>query len=223
MNGIEGKLNIGKFINRIIFYIIGLFFIAIGVAFSVNSQLGVSPVNSLPYVISEITGKDLGTMVIVVFSIYILIQILLLRKEFKWINLTQLVFSTIFGYFVDFTKHIVGDFAIPTYLGKLTMLAISIVFIAIGVCIYVNTYLVNMPMEGMTAAVQKKVFKNKSFSDVKVIMDCLAVFIGIILSFTFLGRLVGIREGTILSAVLVGKVMKPIQKLIIPTIEKFCF
>jgi len=219
----EGELNIGKLLNRIIFYIIGLFFIAIGVAFSVNSQLGVSPVNSLPYVISVITGKDLGTMVIVVFSSYIFVQILLLRKEFKWINLTQLVFSTIFGYFVDFAKYIVGDFAIPTYFGKLIMLAISIVLIAIGICIYVNTYLVNMPMEGMTAAVQKKIFKNKSFSDVKVIMDCLVVSIGIVLSFLFLGKIEGIREGTVLCAILVGKVMKPIQKIIVPIIEKLCF
>jgi len=219
----EGELNIGKLLNRIIFYIIGLFFIAIGVAFSVNSQLGVSPVNSLPYVISVITGKDLGTMVIVVFSSYIFVQILLLRKEFKWINLTQLVFSTIFGYFVDFAKYIVGDFAIPTYFGKLIMLAVSIVLIAIGICIYVNTYLVNMPMEGMTAAVQKKIFKNKSFSDVKVIMDCLVVSIGIVLSFLFLGKIEGIREGTVLCAILVGKVMKPIQKIIVPIIEKLCF
>ena len=103
------------------------------------------------------------------------------------------------------------------------MLAISIVLIAIGICIYVNTYLVNMPMEGMTAAVQKKIFKNKSFSDVKVIMDCLVVSIGIVLSFLFLGKIEGIREGTVLCAILVGKVMKPIQKIIVPIIEKLCF
>ncbi|MFS8540829.1 MAG: hypothetical protein LOD89_01895, partial [Tissierellales bacterium] len=133
----QNKSNTIKLINRVVFYIIGLFFIALGVAFSVNSQLGVSPVNSLPYVISVIIGKDLGTVVIVVFCFYILVQILLLRKEFQWINLTQIVFSTIFGYFVDFAKYILGDFTIPTYLGKLTMLAISILLVALGICIYV--------------------------------------------------------------------------------------
>ena len=75
-----------KFVKRIVIYLAGLFFVALGVAFSVNSNLGVSPVNSLPYVVSRILGKDLGTCVTVIFIGYILIQILLLRKAFRlWI------------------------------------------------------------------------------------------------------------------------------------------
>lgn len=212
-----------KFINRVVIYIIGLFFLALGVAFSINSNLGVSPVNSLPYVISLITGKDMGTMVIMVFSFFLLVQIFILRKEFKWINLTQLIFSSIFGYFTDFAKFIVGDFTIPTYAGQLVMLAISIFFVALGVCLYVNVRLVNMPMEGMTAAIQQKVFKKLEFHDVKVIMDCTVVVIGIILSWVFLGKIAGIREGTVLCAILVGKIMKPMQKVIVPIINKICF
>ena len=84
-------------IPRIIIYAAGLFLMAFGVAFSVNSNLGVSPVNSLPYVVSRILKVDLGRCVIAVFSGYILIQILLLRRNFRWINLTQLLFSTAFA------------------------------------------------------------------------------------------------------------------------------
>ena len=90
--------------KRVILYAVGLLFMAFGVAFSVNSNLGVSPVNSLPYVISKIIHMDLGNCVILVFSCYILVQILVMRRDFKWINLTQLIFSTIFGYFVDLAK-----------------------------------------------------------------------------------------------------------------------
>lgn len=212
-----------KFILRIVVYIIGLFFLALGVVFSINSGLGVSPVNSLPYVISLITGVEIGTMVIIVFSFYILVQILVLRKDFKWINLTQIIFSTIFGYFTNFTKMIVGDFTIPTYFGQLLMLAISIVFIAVGVSLYVDAKLVNMPMEGMVAAINEKLLPKKTFADVKVIMDTSVVIIGIILSFVFLGKIEGIREGTIICALVVGKLMKPMQKRLIPKIEKLCF
>jgi uncharacterized membrane protein YczE len=212
-----------KFILRIVVYIIGLFFLALGVAFSINSGLGVSPVNSLPYVISLITGVEIGTMVIIVFSFYILVQILVLRKDFKWINLTQIIFSTIFGYFTNFTKMIVGNFTIPTYFGQLLMLAISIVFIAVGVSLYVDAKLVNMPMEGMVAAINEKLLPKKTFADVKVIMDTSVVIIGIILSFVFLGKIEGIREGTIICALVVGKLMKPMQKRLIPKIEKLCF
>lgn len=201
-------------------YILGLFILALGVAFSINSQLGVSPVNSLPYVISLITGQDMGKVVICVFSFYILLQLLILRKEFKWINLTQLIFSTIFGYFVDFAKYLLGDFTLPTYGGQLVMMAIGIILIALGISLYMNAGLINMPMEGFTEAVSKKVFKKLTFQDVKVIIDCLVVGIGIILSWLFLGRIEGIREGTVLSALLVGLIMKKFQKVIEPLMNK---
>ena len=119
-----------QWVFRVLFYVLGLFVMALGVAIAANSNLGISPVNSLPYVVSEVFHRDPGTCVTLVFCSYILMQIILLRREFKWINLLQIVFSTIFGYFVNFTKALVGDFAIPTYAGQLLMLAVSIVFIA---------------------------------------------------------------------------------------------
>lgn len=215
--GIQG---IGQ---RVLFYIAGLFFLAFGVAFSVNSKLGVSPVNSLPYVVSLVSGIDMGTCVVAIFSSYILIQILLLKRQFCWINLTQILFSTIFGYFVDLAKWIVGDFALPTYFGQLGMLAISIVLVAVGVCLYMDVNLVNMPMEGMTYAVKETIFPKRQFHDVKVIMDCAIVGIGILLSLVCLGKVEGIREGTVICALLVGKIMKPLQKVIKPFLEKVCF
>lgn len=189
---------------------------AFGVAFSVNSNLGVSPVNSLPYIISLILGLDMGRCVIAVFSCYILIQILLLCREFRWINLTQLIFSSLFGYFVDLAKLVVGDFVIPTYPGQLIMLAVSIILVALGVCLYMDVKLVNMPMEGMTHAVNQKLLPGKSFHDVKIIMDCTSVLFGCVLSVLFLGGLEGIREGTVICALLVGRVMKPMQKVLVP-------
>ena len=107
---------------RVLFYCIALFFMALGVAFSANSDLGISPVNSLPYVISDIVKMQPGTCVTIVFCLYILVQVILLRKEFNPINLTQIIFSTIFGYFVNFTKWMVGDFLLPGgYIGRLGM------------------------------------------------------------------------------------------------------
>ena len=58
-----GSVRARKIIYRILFYVLGLLIMAFGVAISVNSELGVSTVNSLPYVISLITGSNLGTCV----------------------------------------------------------------------------------------------------------------------------------------------------------------
>ena len=216
-----GQITPGVVLSKVAVYAVGLLFMAFGVAFSVNSGLGVSPVNSLPYVVSLVLGVDMGSCVIGVFSFYVLVQILIYRRDFKWINLTQIVFSTLFGYFVDFAKAVVGDFALPTYPGQLIMLAVSMVFVALGVCLYMDAGLVNMPMEGMTNAIAERIVK-KPFHDVKVAVDCLAVAAAILLSFVGLGGLEGIREGTLLCALLVGKMMKPMQKVLAPLVARLC-
>lgn len=173
-----------KMLMRILLYCVGLLFLAFDVAFSVNSNLGVSPVNSLPYVISLIIHQDLGRCIIGVFVTYMVVQIIIKRKEYKWIDLTQLVFSTIFGYFTDFAKGVMHGFVIPTYFGQLLMMAISIVLVALGVAIYMDVKLVNMPMEGMTLAISD-CFPNIEFHKIKIIVDCSSVAIGVVLSFLY--------------------------------------
>lgn len=210
-----------QFVIRIFIYCFALLLMALGVALSVNSNLGVSPVNSLPYVVSQILNVQMGTCVTVIFCFYILLQWIILRKEFQIIQLLQIAFSTIFGYFVDFAKALVGTFALPGYLGQLTMLAASIVLIALGVLLYMDAQLVPMPMEGLASTIAQKL--NKPFPTMKMTVDCLAVIIGIVLSFAFLGKLDGIREGTIITAVLVGKLIAVFRKPISPIIKKICF
>lgn len=210
-----------QFVVRVLIYCFGLFLMALGVAFSVNSNLGVSPVNSLPYVVSQIIHVQMGSCVTAIFCFYILLQIILLRKDFKPINLLQIVFSTIFGYFVDFAKMLVGDFAIPTYFGQLAMLAISIVLIAVGVLLYMDVELVPMPMEGLSSTIAKKL--NKPFPTMKTVIDCLVVITGVVLCFVFFGRLDGIREGTIITAAVTGKLIAIFKKPISPVVKKICF
>ena len=194
---------------RVLFYCIALFFMALGVAFSANSDLGISPVNSLPYVISDIVK-------------------LLLGKEFNPVNLFQIVFSTIFGYFVNFTKWMVGDFLFPGgYIGRLGMQCVGIVFVAFGVFLYLDVDLVPMPMEGMTMAIAKKA--GQPFTKVKTIVDCAVVLLGVILTVVFLHLIpfrdpgVRIREGTILAALVTGKVIAIIRKPLSPIVQKICF
>lgn len=206
---------------RVLFYIVGLFFMSLGVALSVNSGLGVSPVNSLPYVINQVSGVALSTCIIAMFCSYILLQALLLRREFQPINLLQIFFSTVFGYFVDFSKWLIGDFALPTYIGKLVMLAASIVLVAVGVVLYIEVKLVPMPMEGLSLTLAQKL--RLPFHNMKIIVDCVVVAAGIIISFVFLHKLVGIREGTVLTALATGKVMAWVKTPLCSLVQRCCF
>ncbi len=215
------KSTSAQWVIRILIYILGLFSLAMGVAVSANSDLGISPVNSLPYVISAVVRRDPGTCVTLVFCFYILLQIIILRREFKPVNLFQIAFSTVFGYFVNFTKDLVGDWALPGYPGKLVMLCISIVLIAVGVVLYVEVELVPMPMEGLSLCIAQKT--GVAFHNMKIIIDCLVVVVGVVLSFLFLHKLAYIREGTVITAIVTGKVMALVKKPLSPLIQKVCF
>lgn len=207
------------YLMRIFLYCVGLMILAFGVVFSINSNLGVSPVSSFPYILSLITGVDLGFMVAGTLIFYLFLQFAIEGRSFKWINLTQILFSFLFGYFVDFAKSVLGSFALPTYFGQLTLLGISIVLVAIGVSVYMDAGIMNMPMEGLMTTVSKKT-KNKSFGQVKVVIDTLVVMTGIVLSLIFLGGLQGIREGTVLCAILVGKLIPYVKRATKPIFHR---
>lgn len=209
-----------KLLARLGIYCLGLLILAFGIALAVNSNLGVSPVSSLPYVVSQIAGISLGTCTILVYIGYILLQMLISRK-FQPALLLQLVFSTIFGWFVDGAKYVLGDFCLPGYFGQLVMLAASILLIGFSLVLYIDVQLAPMPAEGLVGCLSEKL--GKPFSSMKTLVDCSSVLLGAVLSLVFLHRLTGIREGTVLTALLVGKMMGLLRKPIAPLIRKICF
>ena len=205
---------------RLGIYTLGLLILAFGIALAVNCELGVSPVSSLPYVVSLIFNVSLGTCTTIVYAAYVLLQMVLLRK-FQPALLLQLVFSTIFGWFVDGAKYVLGDFCLPTYFGQLAMLAASIVLIGFSLVLYIDVKLAPMPAEGLVGCLADKL--GRPFSQMKTAFDCTSVLVAAVLSLVFLGGLVGIREGTVLTALLVGKMMGVLRKFAGPVIRKVCF
>jgi len=211
-------MNKKKFMLRVFFYASGLFLVALGAVVSVNSNLGVSPVSSLPYVASVVSNINLGVCFTVIFAGYIIIQIVTLRKDFKWINLTQIAVSGMFGYFVELARVLAGDFVIPTYHGRLLMILISTVLIGTGVVMYVGARLVPMPSEGMANAFAQK--WGRPFYQMKIAVDCSIVAGAVILSLMAFGTIYGVREGTVICAVLIGWVVKRVQKVLKPVMER---
>lgn len=215
------KNMIQGFIRRGIVYCLGLFLMALGVVFSVKSNLGVSPVSSIPYIVSRITNIELGLITTIVFSFYVLIQILILRKEFKIYNLLQILCASVFGNFITLANKIVVFEAPSTYILRLIFLLISIVLIALGILFYLTPDLVPQPSEGLIGTISKKI--NMEFSKVKIIFDSTSVGLSALLSFVFLGELDGIREGTIIAAVAIGKVLGILSRKYKESVLKFCF
>ena len=196
-----------SWIKRIIIYTVGLFIMSLGVGISVASNLGVSPVSALPYVISKITGFELGMCTTGVFVLYLLIQILILRKEFKPISFVQIAVSFLFGWFVRISTPLMSflDFT-DNYAFRLLLCGVGIAVVGIGVFLYVGSDVIPMPTEGVMIAITKKT--GIQFSSAKILFDISSVVTAVTLSLIFLHRLEGVREGTALAAVLVGFVVK---------------
>ena len=75
-------------IKRYFFFILGLIINSFGIAFITKSALGTSPISSVPYVFSlRFDGFSFGGFTFIMNMLFILLQVLLLRKNFQLIQL----------------------------------------------------------------------------------------------------------------------------------------
>ena len=206
--------------KRYILFILGLFFAGIGVAFTKHGELGVSPISSVANIMSfKFEALSLGYWLIIWNCVLIVGQIIILKKDFKLIQLLQIPLSFLFGWFTDFGMWMVSFIKVPNYVVKLIMLFIGIVILAFGVTL---SFIANVIMNSGEAIVKAIADKsNKDIGNVKIIFDVSCVITAVILSLIFFdGKIIGTREGTIISAVLTGLVVKFFTKLIKAPIEE---
>ena len=191
---------------------------AFGVAFSIKAGLGTSPISSVPYVVSLFSPLTVGTATICMHCVFILLQILLLRRKYDPIQLMQLPVALLFGYLTDFAVWCIKGISCFSYLEQWALCAIGILLVGIGVSLEVTAGVVVLAGEGFVLAVCR-VFPIK-FGNMKIAFDVSLVIIGCILSFIFLHGLYGVREGTIAAAILVGTAARQINKLLASPAEK---
>lgn len=197
--------------RRLLSYLAGLLVLAFGVVLSALSGLGISPINSMPYVFSQILGWSLGSCVLLVYAVFIVAQVILEKRPFRLADISQLLVSALFGAFVDMAKAVLdegGDWSYPI---RAALLLASILLSALGVSMYVGADIVNMPADGFVKVVVSR-RKDWQFGQVKQVLDCSAVLISAGSSLAFLGNIKGIREGTLLTALLLGRLMRCMQK-----------
>ena len=199
--------------KRYLLLLAGLSIMAFGVAFSIKASLGTSPISSVPYVVSLFAPLTVGTATIVMHCVFILLQILILRRNYHPIQLMQLPVAVFFGYLTDFGVWAVRGIHCSTYWQQWIVCLIGILLVAAGVSLGVKAGVVVLAGEGVVLAICKVLPKIK-FGYMKVGFDVTLVVIACILSFTFTGHLQGVREGTVAAALLVGLIAKQIGKLL---------
>ncbi len=205
----------GEVLRRYAFLCVALLIMAFGVAFSIKASLGTSPISSVPNVISMFTPLTVGNVTIIMHCVFIALQILLLRRRYQLVQLMQLPVAIVFGYLTDFAVWATQGIQYTAYWQQWLLCAVGIVLVAIGVSCEVTAGVVVLAGEGLSLAICQ-VFPKLKFGNVKMGFDVTLVVIACILSFLFLGRLAGVREGTVAAAILVGQLVKVINRFLAP-------
>lgn len=189
-------------LKRYLIFLVGLFINALGVSLVTKASLGTSPISSIPYVLSLNFPLTLGNFTIL-FSIFLIVlQILILRKNFKMENILQIPVSIAFGYFIDLTMYMFFWVNPEHYIVKVIALLAGCIVLGFGVYLEVVADVVMLPGESFVRAIVQT--WNTNFGTTKVLFDSSMTIIAGALSVAFFGKLNGVREGTIVAALLVG-------------------
>lgn len=200
-------------LKRYLLLLAGLAIMAFGVAFSIKANLGTSPISSVPYVVSLFTPLTVGTATIVMHCVFILLQILILRRNYHLIQLMQLPVAFFFGYLTDFGVWAVQNITCTAYWQEWIVCLIGILLVAAGVSLEVKAGVVVLAGEGVVLSICKAIPSLK-FGYMKVGFDVTLVIIACVLSIVFTGHLQGVREGTVAAAVMVGLIAKQFGKVL---------
>ena len=201
-----------ELIKRYIFLLVGLFVNGLGVSFITKAGLGTSPITSIPYTLSLGFTPTVG-MFTFVFNIFLIIlQLILLRRNFQLQNLLQLPIIALFSFFIDLTMSLLGFMQPETYAMKIVSLIVGCLILGFGVFMEMVANVAMLPGEATVRAVSD-VFST-DFGKTKIAFDSSMTVIAAILSFIMFKHLDGVREGTIVAAILVGFIARLFKKYI---------
>ena len=200
-------------LKRYLIFLVGLFVNSLGVSLITKANLGTSPISSIPYVLSLNFPFTLGNFTIF-FSIFLIVlQLIILRKNFKLEHILQIPVSIIFGYFIDLTMILFSWVNPEAYIMKIVYLLIGCLILGVGVYMEVLADVVMLPGESFVRAIVLTWKTN--FGTTKICFDVSMSVIAAVLSFVFAGRLSGVREGTVIAALLVGFIARLIGKKLV--------
>ena len=184
---------------------------SVGVAFSIVSMLGTTPISSISYSLTLITNINIGITTFLFNAALIFIQMIILRSRFRKKRLLQFINCVLFGYFTDLALYLVSFVPFDnSILYSLLFLIISIFLIAFGIFVYMPANIAPLPGEGCVEAVA--IVTNWRFSTIKIAFDATMVITSLILCGLFYTDIFGaINIGTVISAFMVGFTLRQIS------------
>ena len=199
---------ISNLIVRYIIFLIGLFVASMGVAFSTKAGLGTSPVASVPYSVSLVSPLfSFGGWLNIFSVIQIAVQVCVLKFKCNYIEIAiQTVLAFVYGYLTNLSCYIISGIEVNSYIEQFIVMLLGCIILALGIWIQYKGGVAMLPGEAMNRAIST-VTKFR-YENIKIFFDILYIAIAATICLVFIGKLEGVREGSIINAILVGNVIK---------------
>ena len=197
-------------LKRYLLLLAGLFLSAVGVVLVTKGNLGTSCISSVPYVLSLVFPMSMGVFTIVFSLLLIVAQLLILGKNFKLEHALQIPVSILFGWFIDLVMPIFAFLAPENYAQKLLLVILGCVVVGISVYLQMLADVVMLPGESFVRSVVKR--WHTEFGTTKIVFDVTISALAALISLICTGKLMGVREGTLIASVLVGYIARWLKK-----------
>ena len=190
--------------NRWIIYLLGMCILSLGISMNSMTGLGVSPIISTAFCVSQIYGLNFGDMTFILYAILVLAQ-LVLRPRSEYVDtLLQLVVSLIVSRLLNFYDWIIPyESSEHSLVANLLFLAVAIFLTGLGIAMTVNMRLTLNPGDGIVQAIARKAGWSQGFA--KNVFDISCVVVTCIMGLILAGHIVGIGLGTVLAMIGVGR------------------
>lgn len=213
-------MRIKSFIEKLLVSVFGLFLMSLGIAFAIRSHLGITPISCPPYVFSHyFTSWTLGQLTVGMHITMVIAQVIILRKDFKKSQYFQIVVSFLFGFLIDFSMFITQSIEAPNYAVQILFVLLGSLLVAIGIIFEVTPKLLYLAGDGLMITVAKVL--KRPFGQIKITFDVTLVIISVISGLILLDGVVGVREGTVISAILIGFIIGKLNPVIAPIITRY--
>lgn len=197
-----------KLIKSYALFLVGLFIASMGVALSTKAGLGTSPVASVPYSISLVNhALTFGWWLNVWSLAQVAVQVALLRSRCKPVEIViQAALALVYGYLTDFSCTLIDGIQVGNYAVQFALMALSCFVLALGIWIQFKGGVAMLPGEAMNRTISQ--VTGARYENVKILFDVLYIVAAAVICFICIGKLDGVREGSIIAAVVVGNIIK---------------
>lgn len=200
-----------KNFNRWSIYLLGMFVLAAGITLTTKTGLGVSPIISVAFCVSEIFSLNFGDMTFLLYAIFVVIQLFIRDRSERIVILLQLAVSLVFSRVLNlFGSAITYDHTLHGLPVNLAVLAVAIFLTGAGVALSVNMRLVPNPGDGIVQAIAQKKGWTQGFT--KNVFDGGCVIATILIGILFARRITGIGLGTLLAMLGVGRAVALVNR-----------